>query len=194
MLHVFALHVFCNHFVAALLQLCVRLCRGHVVMTGGRCQPGKHKFRGGGISKSNREAGMDRKYTGECCGGDKLPGDIYGKLWRCTACPHMGYVCGLCREELKPSKEQQPTAQTNKAIARAAKPGELERAEPTPCALSKFVHEENQAKRARVSAPAEGISEEAEIEALMDHVEKNLHVPASSPGAGPPTNKASSAT
>ena len=164
-------------------------------MTGGRCQPGKHRFRGGGLSKINREAGMDRKYIGECCGGDKLPGDMYGKPWKCIACPHMGYVCGLCREELKPSKEQQATAQTSKAIACAAKPGELGRAEPTPWALSKFVHEENQAKRARVSAPAEGISEEAEIEALMNDVEKNVHVPASSPGdAGPPTNKASSAT
>ena len=154
-------------------------------MTPGRCQPGKHRFRGGGVSKSNREAGMDPKYTGECCGGDKLPGDMYGKRWQCIACPHMGYVCGLCREELKPSKEQQATAQTNKAIACAAKPGERGRAEPTPWALSKFVHEENQAKRARV-APAEAISEEAELEALMNEVEKSLHVPASSPGAVPP--------
>ena len=43
-----------------------------------RCPNGKHKFRGGGISKRNLDAGMDPKYVGKmCCGGEKLSGDAY---------------------------------------------------------------------------------------------------------------------
>ena len=71
-----------------------------------RCPPGKHTFRGGGTSKTNRD-GMAVQYMGKCCGGEKLPGDAYRRLWKCTVCPHTGYVCGWCRKELKLDDEQE---------------------------------------------------------------------------------------
>ena len=124
-----------------------------------RCPPGKHTFRGGGTSKTNRD-GMAVQYMGKCCGGEKLPGDAYGRLWKCTVCPHTGYVCGWCRKELKLDDGQEAVVKTNKATACAVKRGELERDGPTPWALSKFVHATTQAKRSRGTA----ISEEDELD------------------------------
>ena len=80
-----------------------------------RCAAGKHLFNNGG-ARTN----MPSKYIGkQCCGGDKLAGDAYGKQWQCKRCPYKAYVCGKCRKELTLTGEQMTTVTKSKSAAEA---------------------------------------------------------------------------
>ena len=80
------------------------------------------------------------------------------------------YVCGFCRKEMPLSEEQQAIVQRKKATAGAAK---QKRDEPAPWVASRFVHQENQAKRARAAAAEADIPEGEELDALMAAAEKH---------------------
>ena len=128
------------------------------------CAPGEHTFCAGGVRKD-----MPAKYIGkECCGGEKLAGDLYGKQWKCKQCPYKGYVCGKCRKEIPLTDEQKAVVEKKKEAAAAAKRGRPS-SEPTPFVMAKIVRSINDAtKRARLGE----LTEEEELDAVMATIER----------------------